>query len=277
MMLFLLLFLAGFSAHAKELVDSPQAIIHGVRVGADEPLANSVVKVQMAGGSCTGTALSDRVVITAAHCPDLGGTVLYVEHKAGPMMDCSMAAVDKVTYVPGAVLNEKNSHIPDIALLHLETPLCSIKPAKLRAEPAAVGEVIAAAGYGIGTKTTDRPDRVALKVISPEEIKDVFADEVALNPKMAEVVRYFSEYVSQYYSFALPVIDKTSLCNGDSGGPVYQDTKEETLLIGVNGAIGGHELKGTPECKNAYLQMFTPIAPYADWINTVVKTWSAEE
>jgi hypothetical protein len=261
------------SAYANFLTP-PQAIIQGERVQPSEAITGSVLKLRMIGGSCTGTALSNNVVITAAHCPDLGGAVLAVGHLAGRQVECGVAEVEEVAYTPGAAVNEKGSHIPDVALLKLKTPLCGITPAKLRETPARSGEFIVAAGYGKGTITQDRPDRVALRTISVKEIASAYADAVAADPLMQEAVDYFTKVISQHYEFALPVNDKTSLCNGDSGGPVYQEIDGETRLIGVNGAIAGHPLKGTSECKYGYLQMYTPVAPYADWIDAKVAEWN---
>ena len=45
------------------------------------------------------------------------------------------------------------------------------------------------------------------------------------------------------------------------------------LLTGVNGAIGPHETLGVPECHMAYLQMYTPVDPYAAWIKTKIDEW----
>lgn len=254
-------------------VTPPKAIIQGERVQPAEAITGSVLKLRMIGGSCTGTALSSTLVLTAAHCPDLGGAVLAAGHLAGNKTECAVAEVEEVAYAPGAVRNEKNSHLPDIALLKLKTPLCGITPAKLRASPITIGETLLAAGYGKGTITQDRPDRVALRTIAAKDIAAAYADAVAENPRMQEAVEYFSTVVSQYYDFALPVNDKSSLCNGDSGGPVYQEINGETRLVGVNGAIANHPLKGTPECKFGYLQMYTPVAPYSAWIESKMAEW----
>jgi secreted trypsin-like serine protease len=269
-LLFILISTTAFAG----FITPPRAIIQGERVQPEEPITGSVLKLRMIGGSCTGTALSSTVVITAAHCPDIGGSVVAVGHLAGKQEECGIAEVEEVAYVPGAALNEKNSHIPDVALLKLKTPLCGITPAKLRANATIPGETLLAAGYGKGTVTQDRPDRVALKTIAAKEIAALYADAVAEDPLMQEAVDYFTNVVSQYYEFALPVVAQTGLCNGDSGGPVYQEIEGETRLIGVNGAIAGHPLKGTPNCKYGYLQMYTPVAPYAPWIEAKVAEWS---
>lgn len=265
---------AAFAAGEKQFFTPPQAIIQGERVQPAEAITGSVLKLRMIGGTCTGTALSSTVVITAAHCPDIAGAVLAVGHLAGEQLDCGIAEVEEVAYVPGSIVNEKGSHIPDVALLKLKTPLCGITPAKLRAAPAKAGEIIQAAGYGKGTITQDRPDRVALKTIEAKDIATAYADAVLEDPLMQDAVTYFTEVASLFYSFALPVAAQSSLCNGDSGGPVYQEINGETRLIGVNGAIAGHPMKGTPECKYGYLQMYTPVAPYAPWIEAQMAEWS---
>lgn len=255
-------------------ITPPQAIIRGERVLAQEAIAGSVLKLRMIGGSCTGTALSSTVVLTAAHCPDLFGAVLAVGHLAGEQAECGFAEVEETAYAPGAITNEKGHHIPDLAILKLKTPLCGVSPARLRATATKAGETLLAAGYGKGTITQDRPDRIALKTIAAQDIAGLYADAVAQDPLMKEAVDYFTQVISLYYDFASPVNDKSSLCNGDSGGPVYQEINGETRLVGVNGAIANHPLKGTPECKFGYLQMYAPVAPYSAWIESKVAEWS---
>lgn len=262
-----------FSAFALDL---PKAVIQGERVEPEEAVADSVVSLHLGdGGGCTGAALSDQVVITAAHCPDLGGGVAYVHHRAGDGAECSAALVKEVAYIPGAKKGEEEgaSYLPDLALLRLETPLCGVIPAKLREGGVFEGEILYAAGYGQGTISLDRPDRVALKTISPEILPELYKAEIEHASDFKGVVEYYMNYISQFYLFALPVVSQSSLCHGDSGGPVYQEIKGSAHLIGVNGAIAAHHL-GTPECKYGYLQMITPIEPHAEWIKTKMAEWS---
>lgn len=250
-------------------------IIRGTAIAPEEPISQSIVAI-LANGSrlCTGVLLKNDVVLTAAHCLDIGKHTISditVRLNSAPDRLCGSAMLSDAAYTPDAVRNSDGVHQPDLVVLKLSKELCGAKPAKLASRAAAVGEVVTAAGFGIGTASASIADRVDIKRINSDwdSVEALYSDfdwNVPTDASQLRTLRKNRDEFATSYDFALAVQPNTSICNGDSGGPVYIMKDGEVNVVAVNGALLGNRKRGVRECNYSYIQLITPITPSAKWI-----------
>jgi hypothetical protein len=196
---------------------APAAGLVGGAVPADDALARHVVMV--IGGhrtGCTGTAISQNLVLSAAHCVPPGAR--YGVFEAGASRrgkPNSVASLERhpLFDVDTALAGRETA---DVALLKLAEPLTRrVAPAPFAArEHFPIGERFIVAGYGIS-----------------EQSAGGFG---TLRSAILMVVRHAA-------SGALRLADPTTrgemtglgACSGDSGGPVLEDSGGRLALIGV--------------------------------------------
>jgi secreted trypsin-like serine protease len=198
------------------LVAPAAGLVGGARP-ADETLTRHVVMV--IGGQrtgCTGTAIAQNVILTAAHCvpPDERFGVF----EAGASRRSKPNSVAKVERHPLFDIESAFSgrETADVALLKLAEPLTRrITPAPFSTrEYFPIGERFIVAGYGI-----------------TEQAAGGYG---TLRAATLMVVRHTA-------SGALRLADPTTrgemaglgACNGDSGGPVLDDSGGRLALVGV--------------------------------------------
>jgi secreted trypsin-like serine protease len=230
------------------------AIVGGQAVEASDPISRQALRLYITavmGGTpleCTGTALTPRVVLTAAHCLENYSFIdLQFEDADGKTETYNV--IDAIAH-PGFSL--KADRNPDIALLFLNYDLpSSVQIMKL---PEAGQNLkltkILTAGYGKRSGVADE------------------------NPKSGDLHKVELD-VTHYSPTAFFIeVDQSqgkALCKGDSGGPAIWKNENETYVVGV--IKGGLPTKQEPlpeskqdRCNGRGFFVNLQLPVYLDWI-----------
>jgi secreted trypsin-like serine protease len=197
-----------------------------------------VVLIVGADHLCSGVAIAADLVLTAAHCvPNTGKYRLMT-------FDGRRPAIKDVASVAAHPQFSPRVDAPDLALVKLAAPLPRLAPAAFsdRRAPPSVGDRFIVAGFGVGVQgdrrtagklravtlvATDRPSSQQLSLIDPQKLGDSAGFGV---------------------------------CNGDSGGPVFDE--HDRALVGIVSWSGRSD--GEPGC--GFVSGVIPLARYRYWI-----------
>lgn len=175
-------------------------------------------------GLCTASAISKRILLTAAHCVDGWGpeqvnAVLSLNpFKNGSLVESDWVKVEKIIvhekYNKAATMNEDKN---DFALIKLTEELPPERVSKLASHDQTQAEMeIISIGFG-------RTD--AIKHESSQ------AKESMLN----YVVKQIKNFSAKKQDLEIEQLDKTGICSGDSGSPgfIYDSKQKEFFILGV--------------------------------------------
>jgi secreted trypsin-like serine protease len=199
-----------------------------------------VVLIVGAHSLCTGVAIAADLVLTAAHCVLANGKYKLVtfEGRQGSVKDVARV-------VPHPQFSIQAGELQDLALVKLaSSPPPNLRPAALsdRRAPPTFGDRFIVAGFGVATKgqtksagtlrmatlvAADRPSSQQLMLVDPKKLGETAG---------------------------------LGVCNGDSGGPVFDE--RDLSLVGIISWSGPRN--GEPAC--GFISGIIPLERYRHWI-----------
>lgn len=232
--------------------DSSASIVNGTVVSMSENDAQTVVMLMVHRNdkvtSCTGVPISEKVILTAAHCVDTAAAndiaaIFYTD------MDCASGysqnnSVTAESYVLHPDFKRDFQSQGDLALIQLSQPIpANYKIASLLegADKITHDEVVML-GYGI----------------THEQAKDSL--------RLRKTTKSLKDH--SYIKGPLIMFSqddaKGGFCRGDSGGPAFVEVFGAKKIIGINSVNIGKD--PNTECRTASASMYIPV--FSDWIKT---------
>jgi secreted trypsin-like serine protease len=218
----------------------PAGALVGGAPPANQAIARHVVLIVGTQSLCSGVAIASDLVLTAAHCVLANGKYRLVTFEG---RQASVRDVARV--VPHPQFSLQTGEFQDLALVKLAaSPPPNLRPAPLsdRRAPASFGDRFIVAGFGVATKgqtksagtlrmatlvATDRPSSQQLTLVDPKKLGEA--------PGLG-------------------------VCNGDSGGPVFDE--RNLTLVGIISWSGPRN--GEPAC--GFVSGIIPLERYRHWI-----------
>jgi hypothetical protein len=218
---------------------SPAAALVGGAPMAEQALARSVVLIVGGQNLCTGVAIAPDLVLTAAHCVTANGKYRLMA------IEGRRPVVKEVASIAAHPQFSPRSDSPDLAVVKLAAqPPANLTPAMLsdRRVPPSVGDRFIVAGFGVAVQgdrktagrlraatlvATDRPSSQQLSLVDPRKLGEAAG---------------------------------LGVCNGDSGGPVFDE--QDRALVGI--VSWSARTDGEPVC--GFVSGVIPLARYRYWI-----------
>lgn len=219
------------------------AIVNGRTVGADNEISKSIVGLVMlldqGQGICTGTLVSNNVVLTAAHCVEGHPQKMVVVFNTNLRAANSSELRAATGYIQHPLWrkNDPRSH-GDLALVKFSGPLPSGYHPVTLASPnfkIAKGENVVLAGYGV----TD-----------------------GLSNQGAGILRQTETQIEGMLTQTEIATDgeNHSVCFGDSGGPAFVRENGKLVQLGVASSVSNQACDQT--------SVHTDVQAFENWIQT---------
>lgn len=255
--------------------ESSSALVGGTEVNARMDLRSRALAVlastimtkegKAAVAACTGTAISDRVVLTAGHCV-LGAKNIRLRFEA---------AKDRFFQTKNYVVHPdyKQKGSPDIALIFVNEKIPSaVVRAQLAHPDTRLKSKQTMVTYGFGIYQVIKSEYLFGVFTSTEKLRDqklrYGTFKLIASPDTNPIKKD-----DQVYPLILTHAQGKSMCQGDSGGPTFIPRKDVVIQVGVNSFIsstqGGEKGKKQIEKCDSSINGVVDVRFYLDWIQKV--------
>jgi secreted trypsin-like serine protease len=210
--LFFVAVLLSFSIARAQ--DFDVRVIFGTPVSADSAVSKAMVLVMANGATCSGVAISQRHVLTAAHCVPRNPPVSKILIYAGTRKLLQPKVLNYKVHPRYKI--ENKYHRADLAVLKLVSPMTSaVVPVPILGSELASGAKLIMAGYGYSD-----PEKTKIRTLLQAEY--VFG-------RRADLMSIFSDG-----SRLLRTRGPNVLCNGDSGGATFRSSSSGLRVVGIH-------------------------------------------
>lgn len=220
---------------------------------------------------CGATVISDRYLLTAAHC------VVHNPASSVRLGDLDLSRDDEANSAPQDYQIElivvhpeydptREAGYNDLALLRTERPIAfneAVFPFCVPDTRPGPGATLTGAGFGYVNETTKAQhlQEAELQVVSQAECEDLY------NARHSEVLRSWYPMNLQHSDILCAGAPGKSACKGDGGGPLYQ--KDESGRLYLAGIISAG-LPCTSGDNNTLPGFYVSVADHYHFIDAVL-------